>query len=118
MAMAARSTASVAAANDTARARLGLVMGVGNRVGFRGDRGHQAAPSRSGWLKQLDRVAGRIVEQDLLPTRTGDHVIPEAHARPSQPSDLSIDVVDEQVNAIPPAWARAARRRAWVVQPS
>src|SRR5919201_6072590 len=64
------------------------------------------APSACGWLKQLDRVAGWIVEQNLLPTRTGDHVVPEAHARPSQPGDFGIDVVDKQVNAIPPAWAR------------
>src|SRR5436189_742290 len=31
-------------------------------------------PSTRGWLKQLDRVAGRIVEHDLFPTRTSDHV--------------------------------------------
>src|SRR5437868_5241695 len=45
----------------------------------------QVAPSasRCGWLKQLDRVAGRIVEQNLLPTGTGDHVVSEAHARPA-----------------------------------
>src|SRR5919206_2471676 len=64
------------------------------------------APSACGWLKQLDRVAGWIIEQDLLPTRTGDHVVPEAHARPLQPGDFGIDVLDKQVNAIPPAWAR------------
>src|SRR6266536_3465821 len=41
------------------------------------------APSVSGWLEQLDRVTGQVVEQNLLPARTGDHVVPEVHARRS-----------------------------------
>src|SRR6266511_6325038 len=41
-------------------------------------------PSTRGWLKQLDRVAGRIVERGLFASRTGDHVAAEAHAHPAQ----------------------------------
>ena len=40
-------------------------------------------PSTCDCLKQLDRVAGRIVEQNLLSTGTGDHIVSEAHACPS-----------------------------------
>jgi hypothetical protein len=68
--------------------------------------GQDLSTSTRGWLKQLDWVAGRIVEHDLLPTRTGDHVAPESHARLAQPSDFRGDVIYQQVNAIPPAWAR------------
>src|SRR5262249_13235610 len=39
------------------------------------------------------------------PPGAGDHVVPEAHALPSQPRDFGIEVVDEQVDAIPPARA-------------
>jgi len=45
---------------------------------------------------QLDRVAGRIVEQNLLSTGTGDYIVSEAHARPVQPGDFGIDVIDSR----------------------
>jgi hypothetical protein len=66
---------------------------------------HPAAPSTWGWLKQFNRVAGWILEQDLLPARTGDYVISEAHPCPAQTRNFSIDVVDQEVYAIPAAWA-------------
>src|SRR2546430_10947110 len=36
--------------------------------------------SSGGGLEELDRVTGRVVEQDLLASGTGDDVIAEAHA--------------------------------------
>ncbi len=47
-------------------------------------------------VEQLDRVAGRIVEQNLLSTGTGDHIVSEAHARPAQPGDFGTDVIDSR----------------------
>src|SRR5438034_9197349 len=65
-----------------------------------------AAVSTSSWLEQLDRVARRVLEQDLFATWSSDDVIAEGHAGGAQSGDLGADVFDEQVNAIPPTGAR------------
>jgi hypothetical protein len=54
-------------------------------------------------LEELDRVAGGVVEQDLLAARAGDHVVAEAQSGGPQPFDLSGKIVDDQVNAVPTA---------------
>ena len=54
-------------------------------------------------LEQLDRVAGRVVQDDLPSARAGDHVAAEGHAGGAQPGDLGVDVVDQQVDAVPAA---------------
>src|SRR5215469_755131 len=59
------------------------------------------SPSASGWLEELDRVTGRIVKEDLLAARTADHVAAEGHARAPQASDFGVDVVHQQVDAVP-----------------
>ena len=74
--------------------------------------------SASSWLEQLDRVAGRILQEDLLAAGSRDDVVAECHSGAAQTVDLGFDVVDEQMNAVPPARARLDGRRAWVVQPS
>jgi pimeloyl-ACP methyl ester carboxylesterase len=52
-------------------------------------------------LEQLDRVAGRVIEQDLLAARSGDDVVAEGEPGGAQPLDLGFDVVDDEVNAVP-----------------
>src|SRR4051812_4717479 len=74
-------------------------------------RPHSRATTRSGTgsatrglgpgrLKELDRVAGRILEQDLLAARSGHDVVAERHARGAQAFDLGSDVVDDEVDAV------------------
>jgi len=52
-------------------------------------------------LEELDGVAGRIVEHDLLASRPADHVAAEDDARGAKPFDLRLDVVDDQVDPVP-----------------
>ena len=50
----------------------------------------------AGGLEDLDRVAGGIVEQDLLASRPGNDVVAEAvHSFGSQALDLGLDVVND-----------------------
>src|SRR5690606_26099263 len=59
------------------------------------------SPSR---LEELDRVAGRIVEEDLGAARAGDDLGgAEAHAGGTEPFDLRLEVGDLDVEAIPAA---------------
>src|SRR4051794_21437949 len=50
----------------------------------------QAYPggSAAGRLEELDRVAGRIVQHDLLPAGAGDDVVAERQAGGAQAGDL------------------------------
>src|SRR5215216_3995891 len=54
----------------------------------------------AGGLEELDRVAGGIVEQDLLAARAADDVVAEAQPRGSQPLDFAGEVLDDQVDAV------------------
>jgi len=45
-------------------------------------------------LDELDRVAGWVVDQDLLAARAGDDLVPEA--KPRCPEALGLDVVDDE----------------------
>src|SRR2546428_6252338 len=69
--------------------------------------------SASGGLKELDRISRRIVEEDLLPAGSGDDLAAESHARRAKAHDLGLDVVDDEVDAVPAARAgpRAVRHR-------
>ena len=53
-----------------------------------------------GGLEQFDQVAGGVGEQDLAPTGAGDHVAAEGQAGVTEPGDLGIQVVDDQVDAV------------------
>src|SRR5437763_76209 len=70
--------------------RGGTLCGVGHRV-----------RSLVGGLEQLDRVAGGVLEQDLLPAGTGHDVVAEVHARVAESLDLGSDVIDNEVDAVP-----------------
>ena len=61
------------------------------------------AGARRGGLEQFDRVAGRVLEQDLLAARAGDDVVAERQPGGAQPLDLGGDVVDDQMDAVPAA---------------
>jgi hypothetical protein len=45
-------------------------------------------------LEQLDRVSGRVVEQDLFSAVAVNDVIPEVHARTSQPLHFVRKIID------------------------
>src|SRR5215218_8343019 len=59
--------------------------------------------SGSGGLEELDRVAGGIVEQDLLPAWAGDDVVAERQPRGAEPFDFAGEVLDDQMDAVPAA---------------
>src|SRR2546423_1472178 len=67
---------------------------------------HRATSGANRGLKQLDRVPGRVVEHNLLPTRSADHLAAEADAATAKPPNPSFDVVPKQGNGIPPARTR------------
>src|SRR6185437_16086079 len=74
----------------------------------------RSAPSTDGGrLKELDDVARRIQEQNLLAAGPGDDVVAERRARRAQAGDFGVEVVDDQVNAVPAAGSRpgAVRHR-------
>jgi hypothetical protein len=56
-----------------------------------------------GGLEELDRIAGWVVEQDLLTTGAPDDVIAELQSGGAQPLDLGDDVTTTQVTASPKA---------------
>src|SRR5262245_15479813 len=64
-------------------------------------------------LEELDDVAGGVLEQDLLAAGSLQDVVAEPGARVAQARDFGVDVVDDQVDAVPAAGARlgAVRHR-------
>ena len=59
-----------------------------------------------GRLEQLDWVAARILDQDLLAADAGDDVVAEAGAVLAQIGDDRVDVGDLELKAIPSAGRR------------
>src|SRR4051794_23061461 len=59
--------------------------------------------SAASGLEQLDRVAGGVLQEDLLPAGAADDVVAEGEACGAQPLDLGRDVLDDQVDAVPAA---------------
>src|SRR6266511_1120801 len=59
----------------------------------------------SGRLEQFDRVAGGVVDQDLGAAGPGHDVVAELHSFSAEPLDLGRYVVDNEVDAVPAAWA-------------
>jgi hypothetical protein len=57
-----------------------------------------------GGLEQLDRVARGIVEHDLGAARSSHHVAPEPGPGSTQALDLGGDVVDDELDPVPPGW--------------
>lgn len=46
----------------------------------------------AGRLEQLDNVAGRVLQQNLLAARAGDNVVAEGETRGTQPFNLGRDI--------------------------
>jgi hypothetical protein len=74
--------------------------------------------SAAGGLKQLDEIAGRILQQDLRSARPRHDVIAELDAGGAQPRDLAREVVHDEVNAIPAARAGPLAISPSAAQPS
>src|SRR5213594_671971 len=60
------------------------------------------SPARG--FKQLDGVACRVVEQDLLAAHAGDNLVSEMGSRLAQRLDFAREVVDLELYAVPAAW--------------
>ena len=58
-------------------------------------------PSRGPWLEKLDRIARRVVDQDLRAARALDDVVAEREPGLTQALHFGRDVVDQQMDAIP-----------------
>src|SRR5262245_54681249 len=52
-------------------------------------------------LEELDRVPGRVVDEYLLAAGAGDDIVAEAETRCAEPLHLGLDVVDDEVDAVP-----------------
>jgi len=75
--------------------------GVGARRGGRRPLDARLAGSIGG-LEELDRVARGIVEHDLGAARSPHHVAPEPGPGTTQALDLGGDVVDDELDPVPP----------------
>src|SRR5262249_56732421 len=51
---------------------------------------------------------GRILDEDLGPARPSDDVVPELHPGGPEPLNLRLDVVHDELEAVPPARHRKA----------
>src|SRR5687767_15002641 len=71
----------------------------------------RAAVTTSARLEELDDVARRILDEDLRAARALDDVVSEAHARGAEARDLTSDVVDDDLKAIPSAGRRLSSIR-------
>jgi hypothetical protein len=63
--------------------------------------GSPRAPSGAGGLEELDRVARRVLEQDLLAARAADDVVAERQAGGAQLLDVGGDVLNDEVEPVP-----------------
>src|SRR5690349_3520656 len=60
-----------------------------------------------GRLEQLDEVARRVEGEHLSAARTCHDVVAEADAFVGESGDFAVDVVHDEVDAVPPSWARS-----------
>src|SRR4051812_22559225 len=63
--------------------------------------GARGCGSSASGLEELDRVPRWVVDDDLLAARALDHLVAEAHVGGAEAFDLGVDVVDDQVDAVP-----------------
>src|SRR5206468_3639775 len=73
----------------------------------RSARARSSRASRRG-LEQLDRIARRVLEQDLLAAVAEDDVTAEARAGRTEPLDLVRKVFDLELDAVPASGLRLA----------
>jgi len=74
---------------------------------------HWGGASSAGGRKEFDEIAGRIFEQDLWATGSGDDVVAEPQSGGAEPGHLGGEVVDHQLDAIPAAGGGLATVRHW-----
>ncbi len=53
-----------------------------------------------GRLEEFDEIAGGVGEQDLASARAGDHLALAGHSGGAEPTDLVVEVVDDEMNAV------------------
>jgi hypothetical protein len=59
-------------------------------------------------LKQLDEIAGGILQQDLRSARAAHDIVAELDAGGAQPRDLGRNIIDDEMNAVPSAGTGAS----------
>src|SRR5439155_4317796 len=94
-------------------AALGLVLGppdaFSGRLARYGPAGDLSIRPSLPWrFEQLDRVARRIVEKDLLSAETRDDIVAKAGSRLTQSLDLTGEILDLESDAVPATWLRSA----------
>jgi hypothetical protein len=67
-----------------------------------------------GRLEEFDEIAGRVLDEDLPTTGPGDDVVAKAHSFRFESSDLALELVGDEMDAIPPPglWTGTVRHRA------
>src|SRR5690348_10936644 len=55
------------------------------------------------WLEEFDRVAGRVLEENLPSARAAEYVVAERQSRRPEPGHLRLDVGHDEVDPVPPA---------------
>src|SRR2546422_3403878 len=69
----------------------------------------RSSPSRSpisSRLEEFDEIAGRVLDEDLSTAGPGDDVVAEAYTFCFESSDLVVEFVGDEMDAIPPAGLR------------
>src|SRR4051794_16624773 len=67
--------------------------------------------SPGGRLKKLDRIAGRVIQHDLLTARTAHDIAAEVHTSSTQPCHLGLDIFHNQMEPVPASWSGLAAVR-------
>ncbi len=85
-----------------------LTVAVAGRVrgGQRREAGSAArrVAASGGRLEDLDRVAGGVVDEYLSTSGSADYVVAEIGAGDAEALDLGVDVVDDEMDAVPASW--------------
>jgi hypothetical protein len=63
--------------------------------------------SAAGRLEELNHITGRVLEQDLQPSRSGHDVVAKPQARCPKTGYLGSEIVDDQLEAVPAAGVRS-----------
>jgi hypothetical protein len=116
-------SAGGAAALPPKQERRGAERAAGDVCNSKGGANGLRSPARTRQLcarrlKQLDRVASGVLEQDLLAARPADDVVAERQSGGTQPLDLGPDIFDDEVDAGSSLPAAGCGRRASAARPS
>ncbi len=64
--------------------------------------------ARAGRLEEFDWVTRRVIEHDLLAAWPADDVAAERHAGRAQAFDIRVNVIDDEMEAVPSSRGRLA----------